>query len=48
MNIHNNTELPKFEVYVMGYDPDHLNFKPEVWICAHPAPFKEKPITIIR
>ena len=31
----------KIEVFVMGYDRNNLNFIPEIWICAYPAPFKK-------
>jgi hypothetical protein len=28
-------------VYVLGFDKDHLDFKPEVWIAAYPIPFEK-------
>ncbi|WP_439181948.1 hypothetical protein [Carboxylicivirga taeanensis] len=30
----------KIEVFVMGYDKENLDLKPEVWISAYPQPFK--------
>jgi hypothetical protein len=36
----------KIEVFVMGYDNDNLDFKPEVWISAYPVPYKEKRMII--
>lgn len=30
------------EVFVMGYDKEHTDIKPEVWISANPTPFKEQ------
>jgi len=36
----------KIEVFVMGYDKEHLNFVPEVWLCAYPVPYKEKRMII--
>jgi hypothetical protein len=36
----------KIEVFVMGYDKDNLDFKPEVWISAYPVPYKEKRMII--
>jgi hypothetical protein len=36
----------KIEVFVMGYDKENLDFKPEVWISAYPIPYKEKRMTI--
>jgi hypothetical protein len=32
----------KIEIFVMGYDAEHLDFKPEVWISASPVPYREK------
>lgn len=36
----------KIEVFVMGYNADKLNFKPEVWLTAYPVPYQEKVLTI--
>lgn len=36
------------EVFVMGYDNEKLDFKPEVWISSYPIPFKEKTMIIQR
>ncbi|RZT95495.1 hypothetical protein EV201_0115 [Ancylomarina subtilis] len=30
------------EVYVMGFDKENLDIKPEVWISANPTPYKEQ------
>jgi hypothetical protein len=38
----------KIEVFVMGYDKDNLDFKPEVWISAYPVPYKEKRMKIVK
>ncbi len=32
----------EIEVFVMGYDKENTNIKPEVWISANPTPFKEQ------
>lgn len=29
------------EVYVLGFDVEHLDFKPEVWIAAYPVPYEK-------
>ena len=34
------------EVYVMGYDKEHLDIRPGVWISAYPVPYKEKKMII--
>jgi hypothetical protein len=36
----------KIEVFVMGYDKENLDFKPEVWISAYPVPYKKKQMII--
>lgn len=41
-----NIKDKKIEVYVLGYDTDKLNFKPEVWLTAYPIPYQEKLMTI--
>jgi hypothetical protein len=38
----------KIEVFVMGYDAEHLDFNPEVWISAYPVPYREKRMIISR
>ncbi|KAA6309979.1 hypothetical protein EZS27_038635, partial [termite gut metagenome] len=38
----------KIEVFVLGYNGEKLNFKPEVWLTAHPVPYQEKVMTIYR
>ncbi|MDR3245299.1 MAG: hypothetical protein LBT50_02575 [Prevotellaceae bacterium] len=32
----------KIEVFVMGYNSENVDIKPEVWISAYPVPYKEK------
>jgi hypothetical protein len=32
----------EIEVFVMGYDKENTDIKPEVWISANPTPFKEQ------
>ncbi|MGV8096210.1 MAG: hypothetical protein AB2L24_30520 [Mangrovibacterium sp.] len=32
----------KIEVFVVGFDKDHLYLKPEIYITAYPIPFKKK------
>ena len=29
------------DVYVLGFDKEHLDFKPEVWIAAYPIPYEK-------
>lgn len=36
----------KIEVFVLGYDKDNLNFKPEVWLSAYPVPYVQKKMVI--
>ncbi|MDR2382494.1 MAG: hypothetical protein LBD76_01235 [Prevotellaceae bacterium] len=36
----------KIEVFVLAYNAGKLNFKPEVWLTAYPAPFEEKTMLI--
>jgi len=45
--LNNSMKNKKIEVFVMGYDKEHLNFAPEVWLCAYPVPYKEKQMTIV-
>jgi hypothetical protein len=37
----------KIEIFVMGYDKNNLDFKPEVWLSAYPVPYKEKRMIIM-
>jgi len=38
----NESDLGKtIEVYVLGFDAEHLDFKPEVWIAAYPIPYEK-------
>lgn len=39
-------ENKKIEVYLMGYDKDHLNLKPEVWVTAYPVPYRTKTLIL--
>lgn len=41
-----NIKDKKIEVFVLGYDADKLNFKPEVWLTAYLSPFLHKTMTI--
>jgi len=36
------------EVYVLGFDEEHLDFKPEVWIAAYPIPYEKIKLVIER
>jgi len=36
----------KIEVFVLGYNAEKLNLKPEAWITAYPVPFEEKTLRI--
>ncbi|MBK1855042.1 hypothetical protein JO972_08735 [Verrucomicrobiaceae bacterium 5K15] len=36
----------KCEVVVLGLDPEHLDFTPEVWLTAYPIPLKEKTLIL--
>jgi len=38
----------EIEVYVMGYDSENIDFKPEVWISANPTPFAEQILELKR
>ena len=32
----------KMEIIIMGYDKEHLDFTPNIWMCAYPIPFKKQ------
>ncbi len=34
------------EVVVLGFDPKNLEFKPDVWLTAYPAPYQVKTLTL--
>ncbi|MGM0377939.1 MAG: hypothetical protein ACQEQ0_14310, partial [Bacteroidota bacterium] len=34
------------ELFVMGYDQDNLDFKPEAWISAYPYPWKKVKLSL--
>jgi hypothetical protein len=36
------------EVFVLGFDEGHLDFKPEVWIAAYPVPFQKVRLVLER
>ena len=36
------------EVYVLGFDPENLNFKPVLWISDYPYPWKKMKLTLVR
>lgn len=36
------------EVVVLGLDPEHLDFQPEVWLTAYPIPLVPRTITLTR
>lgn len=38
----------EIEVYVMGYEKEKLNLKPEVWISAYPAPYQSVKLELYR
>lgn len=38
----------QIEAFVLGYEPDKLDLKPEVWITAYPIPYEEKTMTVYR
>jgi len=38
----------EIEVFTMGYDKENLNFNPELWITAHPQPWKKIKLTLDR
>lgn len=38
----------EIEVFVMGYDKENIDFKPEVWISANPTPFVEQMLELKR
>jgi hypothetical protein len=38
----------KIEVFVMAYDKDNTDVRPEVWISAYPVPYMEKQMIIER
>jgi hypothetical protein len=38
----------KIDVFVMGYDRNNLDFKPEAWISAYPLPYIEKKMIVNR
>jgi len=38
----NSMKGKDIEVFVMGYDKENIDIKPEVWISANPTPFKEQ------
>lgn len=38
----------KVEVFVLGYQEDNLDFKPEVWVSANPAPYSVKSLRLVR
>ncbi|CDD90703.1 putative uncharacterized protein [Tannerella sp. CAG:51] len=41
-------EGKQIEVFVLGYESDKLNLKPEVWITAYPIPYEEKLMKVYR
>lgn len=41
-------EGKEIEVFVMGYDKENLDLKPEVWISAYPAPYKKVKLELTR
>ncbi|MHC4798376.1 MAG: alpha-amylase family protein [Planctomycetota bacterium] len=38
----------KIEAYVLGFNKDHLDFEPAIWVTAYPIPFEEKVLTLYR
>ena len=38
----------EFEAFVLGFDKDHLDIKPDVYITAFPSPYKKKTMVIER
>ena len=38
----------KMEIYVLGYDKENLNFKPELWISAYPYPWEKIRLSLNR
>lgn len=45
----NKTMVGKeIEVFTMGYDKNNLDFNPELWITAHPQPWKKIKLTLDR
>jgi hypothetical protein len=31
----------EIQVFVMGYNRDKLDLKPEVWLCTYPLPYEK-------
>ncbi|MEX2569007.1 MAG: hypothetical protein WD431_23900, partial [Cyclobacteriaceae bacterium] len=36
------------EVFVLGYDKEYLDFKPELWISAYPYPWEKVKLVLER
>ncbi|WP_455498252.1 hypothetical protein [Coprobacter sp.] len=46
--LNKSMERKQIEAFVLGYEPDKLDLKPEVWITAYPTPYEEKTMIIYR
>ena len=46
--LNENMKDKEIEVYVLGYEKDKSNLKPEVWISAYPVPYEEKKLVLIK
>ncbi|WP_321516244.1 hypothetical protein [Marinifilum fragile] len=40
--LNKNMKGKEIEVFVIGFDKENLDFKPEVWISAYPAPYQNQ------